>query len=144
MLTCLVTGNLEPIGWAKMRALGLFDLFSAPCFGGFGSDTCSGNIGESWKDRAELVRIAAGRAQQLSSGEHLRVSRGLRNLKYYTLSVDWKILPFGRGEGCNNGEMWVLWHLTSLHLWVFEYVKHCESEVPFQMAQWSGRVNEGC
>ena len=69
VLTCLVTGNLEPIGWAKMRALGLFDFFSAPCFGGFGSDTCSGNTGESWKDRAELVRIAAGRAQQMSSGK---------------------------------------------------------------------------
>lgn len=56
--TCLVTGNLEPIGWAKMRALGVEDLFSAPRFGGFGSDYCSGNVEETWKDRAELVRIA--------------------------------------------------------------------------------------
>lgn len=37
---CLVTGNLEPIGWGKMAALGVQDLFTAPCFGGFGSDYC--------------------------------------------------------------------------------------------------------
>ena len=68
VLTCLVTGNLEPIGWGKMRALGLHDFFSEPPFGGFGSDTCSGNIAESWKDRAELVRIAAARARDRCSG----------------------------------------------------------------------------
>lgn len=38
VLTCLVTGNLEPIGWAKMQALGLKQLFSEPHFGGFGSE----------------------------------------------------------------------------------------------------------
>ena len=38
VLTCLVTGNLEPIGWAKMQALGLKQLFSEPNFGGFGSE----------------------------------------------------------------------------------------------------------
>ena len=43
MVTCLVTGNLEPIGWGKMRALGLQPLFTPPPFGGFGSDFCSGN-----------------------------------------------------------------------------------------------------
>lgn len=29
-LTCLVTGNLEPIGWGKMSALGISSLFSNP------------------------------------------------------------------------------------------------------------------
>ena len=38
--TCLVTGNLEPIGWTKMMALGVIDLFSQPRIGGFGSDFC--------------------------------------------------------------------------------------------------------
>jgi hypothetical protein len=28
--TCLVTGNLEPIGWGKMAALGIDNLFSKP------------------------------------------------------------------------------------------------------------------
>lgn len=28
--TCLVTGNLEPIGWGKMKALGIDHLFSIP------------------------------------------------------------------------------------------------------------------
>jgi phosphoglycolate phosphatase len=45
VVTCLVTGNLQPIGWGKMAALGLKDLFSQPPFGGFGSDFCSGNTG---------------------------------------------------------------------------------------------------
>ncbi|KAK9829863.1 hypothetical protein WJX72_008333 [[Myrmecia] bisecta] len=62
--TCLVTGNLEPIGWAKMAALGLRDHFSSPHFGGFGSDFCSGDTLNSWRDRAELVRIAAKRAEE--------------------------------------------------------------------------------
>lgn len=38
--SCLVTGNLEPIGWAKMRALGIEPLFTRPLFGGFGTDHC--------------------------------------------------------------------------------------------------------
>lgn len=63
--TCLVTGNLEPIGWGKMEAVGLLDLFSPSPFGGFGSDFCSGNTEESWRDRAELIRIAATRASNL-------------------------------------------------------------------------------
>ncbi|KAG2500409.1 hypothetical protein HYH03_001980 [Edaphochlamys debaryana] len=63
--TCLVTGNLEPIGWGKMEKLGVLDLFTAPRFGGFGSDFCSGNTAESWKDRAELVRLAAAKCEKL-------------------------------------------------------------------------------
>eukprot|EP00803_Ostreobium_quekettii_P001249 evm.model.scf_269EXC.2 EVM.evm.TU.scf_269EXC.2 scf_269EXC:31294-32691(-) len=63
--TCLVTGNLEPIGWGKMEAVGLLDFFSPSPFGGFGSDFCSGNTEESWRDRAELIRIAATRASHL-------------------------------------------------------------------------------
>lgn len=62
--TCLVTGNLEPIGWGKMKALGVEHLFSAPYFGGFGSDFCSGNTEEMWKDRCEFVNVAADRARQ--------------------------------------------------------------------------------
>ncbi len=54
--TGLVTGNLEPIGWAKMRALGLLPLFSAPLFGGFGSDH---------RERGMLVCIAARRCREL-------------------------------------------------------------------------------
>lgn len=61
---CLVTGNLQPIGWAKMEALGIKSFFTEPFFGGFGSDYCSGNTEESWKDRAELVRIAAERCSE--------------------------------------------------------------------------------
>lgn len=34
VVTCLVTGNLTPIGWSKMRSLGLLDLFTVPNFGG--------------------------------------------------------------------------------------------------------------
>lgn len=60
----LVTGNLEPIGWGKMSALGILPDFSQPLFGGFGSDFCSGNTAETWKDRAELVRIANKRAAE--------------------------------------------------------------------------------
>lgn len=60
--TCLVTGNLEPIGWAKMQALGIYHMFSDAHFGGFGSDYCSGDIeSDWWRDRMQLVRIAAER-----------------------------------------------------------------------------------
>ena len=71
--TGLVTGNLEPIGWGKMEALGILSLFTKPKFGGFGSDFCSGNIAESWKDRGELVRIAAKRAEESMPGRALCV-----------------------------------------------------------------------
>ena len=67
---CLVTGNLQPIGWAKMESLGIKHLFTPPCFGGFGSDYCSGNTeGMGWRDRAELVRIAANRCAEHCGGE---------------------------------------------------------------------------
>jgi len=63
---CLVTGNMEPIGLGKMEALDLAGYFNKPSFfGGFGSDHCSGNFEESWKDRAEFVRIAAQKAEKL-------------------------------------------------------------------------------
>jgi hypothetical protein len=58
VFVALVTGNLEPIGWGKMDALGIGDLFSQPRFGGFGSDHCSGDTQEVWHDRAELIRVA--------------------------------------------------------------------------------------
>ena len=41
-------------------------------FGGFGSDHCSGNTLESWRDREELVRIAAARARSSAAGAALR------------------------------------------------------------------------
>jgi phosphoglycolate phosphatase len=67
---CLVTGNLEPIGWMKMDKLGIKDLFTEPNFGGFGSDYCSGNTeGMGWRDRAELVRIAARRCSERCGSE---------------------------------------------------------------------------
>jgi phosphoglycolate phosphatase-like HAD superfamily hydrolase len=61
-ISCLVTGNLEPIAWHKMAALNLKHRFSTPNFGGFGSDFCSGNFAEMWHDRAELIRIARAKA----------------------------------------------------------------------------------
>eukprot|EP00192_Tetraselmis_astigmatica_P019213 CAMPEP_0117651544 /NCGR_PEP_ID=MMETSP0804-20121206/2151_1 /TAXON_ID=1074897 /ORGANISM="Tetraselmis astigmatica, Strain CCMP880" /LENGTH=253 /DNA_ID=CAMNT_0005457533 /DNA_START=58 /DNA_END=819 /DNA_ORIENTATION=+ len=66
VMTCLVTGNMEPIGWGKMQAVGLKHLFSEPNFGGFGSDHCSGNTAEMWHDRAELIRIAGRKAAEHS------------------------------------------------------------------------------
>lgn len=50
----LVTGNLEGIGWLKMKGLGLLPYFSTPRIGGFGSDHTN---------RGELVKIAARRAE---------------------------------------------------------------------------------
>lgn len=71
VITALVTGNLEPIGWAKMESLGIKHLFTEPCFGGFGSDYCNpDNSDQSWKDRAELVKIAAQKAHKLFPGAH--------------------------------------------------------------------------
>jgi len=69
VITCLVTGNLEPIGWGKMQAIGLAHLFSTPKFGGFGSDYCSGNTAEMWRDRGEMIRIAGKKADELFPGD---------------------------------------------------------------------------
>lgn len=44
-------------------------------FGGFGSDLCSGNYKESWRDRSEFVKLAGERARKLCPGLHCR--RGL-------------------------------------------------------------------
>ena len=57
----LVTGNLQPIAWGKLRALGL-GLEETSCefvCGGFGSDA---------EDRAELVRVAIARARACLPG----------------------------------------------------------------------------
>jgi len=61
-LTALVTGNLEPIGWAKMAALGLKKHFSTPLVGGFASDYCSNSLDDLSADRAEFIRIATRKA----------------------------------------------------------------------------------
>jgi len=42
-----------------MEALGLLELFTEPRFGGFGTDFCSGDTEETWKDRTELVRFVS-------------------------------------------------------------------------------------
>jgi len=52
VLLGLVTGNLEPIGWEKLRKAGLAHYFS---FGAFGSDAI---------ERSDLVKIAIRRAQK--------------------------------------------------------------------------------
>ena len=81
MLTCLVTGNLQPIGWAKMEALGIKHLFSEPFFGGFGSDHCNpDNSDQSWKDRAELVKIAAQKAEKHFPGVLMLLSLSWQTL----------------------------------------------------------------
>ena len=84
--TCLVTGNLEPIAWGKMEALGIKYLFtttntsSRSCFGGFGSDYCSGNgDGMGWRDRAEFIKIAAQRCEQGCGPIGERDGRGSRD-----------------------------------------------------------------
>ena len=59
---------MEPIGWGKMEALSIKHLFTQPPFGGFGSDFCSGNTAESWRDRGEFVRIAARKAAAVVQG----------------------------------------------------------------------------
>ena len=51
-IVALVTGNLEPIAWTKMRRLGIYKHFTPPGLGGFGSDHTL---------RGELVKIAAER-----------------------------------------------------------------------------------
>lgn len=51
-----------------MAALGIKHLFSPEPFGGFGSDFCSGNTTESWKDRSELVQVATEKARKATGG----------------------------------------------------------------------------
>ncbi|XP_043704575.1 uncharacterized protein LOC122654515 [Telopea speciosissima] len=64
----LVTGNLEEIAWMKMEGLGIKKYFTAPNFGGFGSDHI---------DRGHLVKIAAERGKNLfPGGFDLRVHVG--------------------------------------------------------------------
>lgn len=61
----LVTGNLEPIAWSKMQALGVRQFFSEPLFGGFGSDFCSMDVGNGATDRAQLVHVARKRLETI-------------------------------------------------------------------------------
>eukprot|EP01012_Entosiphon_sulcatum_P006449 TRINITY_DN13041_c0_g1_i1.p1 TRINITY_DN13041_c0_g1~~TRINITY_DN13041_c0_g1_i1.p1 ORF type:complete len:249 (-),score=43.43 TRINITY_DN13041_c0_g1_i1:51-797(-) len=70
----LVTGNLEPIGWAKMHALGLHQHFTTPNFGGFGSDYCGGDLARKAEDRAEFIRFAQRRAAVLLNGQKIAAS----------------------------------------------------------------------
>ena len=64
VVVALVTGNLEQIAWTKMRRLGIYEHFTAPGLGGFGSDHTL---------RGELVKIAAVR-----TAEELGVEVGAR------------------------------------------------------------------
>lgn len=64
-------GDLRLHSTAQCCPLPVSSLLSWVCsFGGFGSDLCSGNYEESWRDRSEFVRLAGERARQLSAGEH--------------------------------------------------------------------------
>ena len=54
----LTTGNLEPIAWMKMEALGLKSHFDAPLLGGFGSDYWGKDPTKGAEDRAQLLRVA--------------------------------------------------------------------------------------
>jgi len=65
VFTGLVTGNLELIGWAKMKALGIKHLFSEPKSGGFGSDHCSGDISRKMEDRGEQIRIFLRKCEEI-------------------------------------------------------------------------------
>lgn len=60
----------------------VLELFTEPNFGGFGSDFCSGNTEESWRDRAEFVRVAAAKCQALYPGTH-HASQALLMFWYY-------------------------------------------------------------
>lgn len=71
----LCTGNLEPIAWSKMEALGIRHLFTEPPIGGFGSDYCGMDIDKGAEDRAELVKTAAKRVAAVRPG--LRIGRCL-------------------------------------------------------------------
>lgn len=59
MVTCLVTGNLEPIGWGKMQALGLYDLFT----GARGAQSACTPYTDAHPQRRCLVGLAATTAQ---------------------------------------------------------------------------------
>ena len=78
VLVGLTTGNLEEIAWLKMTELGLIEYFDRPLFGGFGNMHCSGelDVNESYKDRAELLNIAARRAGATSTDEFRRIHVG--------------------------------------------------------------------
>jgi hypothetical protein len=53
-----------------MDALGVRHLFTAPNFGGFSTDYCNPeNLEQSWRDRAEFVRIAARKLTEQQSGK---------------------------------------------------------------------------
>lgn len=111
-VTCLVTGNLERIGWLKMQACGLKHLFSSPNFGGFGSDFCSGNTAEMWRDRAEFIRIAARKAAEQGGGEiGARFHFGDTPMDLYAaadagahgIGVTTGMFSRGQLEDCNTG-----------------------------------------
>lgn len=56
-----------------MDALGVRHLFTQPNFGGFSTDFCNpDNVGQSWKDRAEFVRIAARKLELQQPGGRRR------------------------------------------------------------------------
>jgi len=56
-LTGLVTGNLEPIAWAKLKKAGIAHFFT---FGGFGSDD---------EDRGKMAGLALSRCNELYKSE---------------------------------------------------------------------------
>jgi len=70
-LVGLVTGNVQRIAWGKMKAVGLFDYFSEPKFGGFGSDVMSsGTDNEAkYRDRGEQIKFAVAKARAMLPAE---------------------------------------------------------------------------
>ena len=71
-IVALTTGNLQPIGWLKMRSLELLPHFSVPNIGGFGTDYWGKDTTKGGEDRAELLRFARKRAEA-SAGQQIAV-----------------------------------------------------------------------
>lgn len=62
LFACVFIKSSVPAPCLFTRPLNLYR------FGGFGSDLCSGNYEESWKDRSEFVKLAIQRAKQRFPG----------------------------------------------------------------------------
>ena len=70
--------NLNPLLFLLLTSPPITAWHIQPNFGGFGTDHCSGNTEESWRDRAEFVRVAASKWQALNpNGEHTRGPDGM-------------------------------------------------------------------
>ena len=94
----LVTGNLEPIAWGKMRALGLLEAFSEPHFGGFGSDYCSGaqlRFNAAALPYTALTSSAVAAAVQ--SSMPVPVGQDAKGVQVLWASLAWVVTPCAPG-----------------------------------------------